>query len=139
LTSRGFTIAGAGVPVDITLTKFESHFLIGMWSGTAAAEVVMNVTVKNGKGSIIYTKLIDADGIKKGIELASPANAQIALDRALQRAVADLFADNNFVVALETAGKGSPSALRSGPPEAAPLPSSSVQPETNQPPPAMPQ
>jgi uncharacterized lipoprotein len=139
LTSRGFTIADSGVPVDITLTKFESHFRAGMWSGTAAAEVVMNVAVKGGKGSIVYTKLIDAEGINKPIEMYSPANAQIALDRALQNAVADLFADNNFVAALETAGQGAPSAVRAGPAEAASLPPSPVQPETNPPPSATPQ
>jgi uncharacterized lipoprotein len=107
LKDRGFTIANAGVPVTVMLTKFDSRFQTGFWSGTAKAEVVMNVTVKdlNG-GNIVYTKLIDAEGLNEGIQIASSDNAQIALDRALQKAMSDLFADNNFVAALETAAKG---------------------------------
>jgi uncharacterized lipoprotein YajG len=138
LRDRGFAITSLGVPVTVTLTKFENQFRLGAWSSTDDAEIVMDVVVKDARGTI-YTRLIDVHGRNKGVEFATAQNAQIALDRALQRAVADLFADNNFVAALETAGKGSPSALRAGPSEAAPLPSSSVQPETNQPPPATPQ
>jgi uncharacterized lipoprotein YajG len=106
LKNRDFTVAQAGVPIAVTLTKFDSRFQTGLWSGTAKAEVVMNVTVKDLDGNIVYTKLIDAEGLNEGIELASADNAQIALDRALQKAMADLFADNNFIAALETANKG---------------------------------
>jgi uncharacterized lipoprotein YajG len=107
LKSRGFIISATGVPVSVTLTKFENRFILGVWSGTSEAEIVMNAVVKNSSGNIIYTKVIDAEGIKKGIEVMSSANAQLTLDRALQNGVTKLFSDGAFIAALQTAAKGS--------------------------------
>jgi uncharacterized lipoprotein len=133
LKDRGFTIANAGVPVAVTLTKFDSRFQTGFWSGTAKAEVVMNVTVKDLNGNIVYTKLIDAEGLNEGIQLATPDNAQIALDRALQKAIADLFADNNFVATLEAANKGVTLQARAAHPERTIAPLVSGSPAISQP------
>lgn len=105
LTRRGFTIGRNGTTVAVTLTKFENRFKNGFWSGTAAAEVVMSVVVKNRNGGIAYAKLIDTEGVNPGIRLASAENAQIALDRGLQQAVSELFADSTFLNSLQAGGK----------------------------------
>jgi len=131
LKERGFTIASGGAALLVTLTKFENTFKNGFWSGTAEAEIVMNTVVKNSSGNIIYTKLVDADGINDGIQLASPENAQIALDAALQNGVAKLFEDNAFISALQSTGKGI-AQVRANPANTAGSPQKTIPPGVTQ-------
>ncbi len=105
LKSHGFNIVEAGPTIAVALTKFENRFVNGFWSGTATAELVMNVVVQRPDGGIVYTKLIDVQGVNPGIQLSSAENAGIALDRALQGGIAQLFEDSAFPTALRTAGK----------------------------------
>ena len=111
LKSRGFNIAGAGPTIAVTLTKFENRFVSGFWSGTATAELVMSVVAQRPAGGILYTKLIDVQGVNPGIQLSSAENAGIALDRALQEGVFQLFEDSAFLTALEAAGKNATPAV----------------------------
>lgn len=105
LRNRGFNVGGTGPTVAVTLTKFENRFVNGFWSGTATAEVVMNVVVERNDNTILYSKLIDEQGVNPEIQLASAENAGIALNRALQAAVTKLFEDQAFLSSLEAAGK----------------------------------
>jgi len=105
LQARGFKVGDAGPNVTATLSKFENRFINGFWSGTAQGELVMNVVVTRPDKTLAYTKLIDAEGINKGIQIASAANAQIALNQALQEAVSQLFDDEGFLMALKPTGK----------------------------------
>src|SRR5665647_647595 len=59
LSSRGFNpSASKAVSVNAEISAFRNDFKNGFWSGDAVAQVVMNITVKNEAGMIVYTKLV---------------------------------------------------------------------------------
>lgn len=105
LDNRGFPVKTNGVPVLISLSKFYSDFKIGFWSGTAVAEITMEVQVKDTKGNYIFSRLITGEGTEPNCQLASGSNAKLALDAALQDAVGRLFKDKAFIEALFKAVK----------------------------------
>jgi len=105
LANRGFRLSGGGVAVATELSKFYSDFKIGFWSGSAVAEVTMNVQVKKADGSIGFSRLVTGEGVKENLQLASGSNAKVALDAALKDAVGKLFGDTAFVDALLKAGR----------------------------------
>lgn len=82
------------------LSTFRNHFKAGFWSGDAVAEVIMEVTVKNQGGQIVYSKLVAGQGKNPNIQLASGSNAKVALDAALKDAMDKMFADKAFIDAL---------------------------------------
>jgi uncharacterized lipoprotein len=100
LTNRGFATAPGSVKVFVELQKFYNDFKSGFWSGTAAAELIMNIQIKKPRGTIVYSKLLAGEGSIPGIQLASGENAQSALDAALKDAVTKLFDDSSFIKAL---------------------------------------
>jgi uncharacterized lipoprotein len=100
LVNRGFRLSGGGIAVAAELSRFYSDFKMGVWSGSAVAEVTMNVQVKKADGSIGFSKLVTGIGSKEHLQLASGANAKDALDAALKDAVGKLFGDTAFVDAL---------------------------------------
>lgn len=99
LTSRGFS-SGDSVMVVAELQKFYNDFKIGFWSGTAQAEVTMNIQVRKKDGSIIFSKVVSAEGSNPGCMMASGENAKIALNDSLKNSVAKLFNDKSFYDAL---------------------------------------
>src|ERR1017187_5176054 len=105
LANRGFHLRGGGVAVAAELSKFYSDFKTGFWSGSAVAEVTMNVQVKKADGSIGFSKLVTGAGVKENLQLASGSNAKVALDAALKAAVGKLFGDTAFVDALLKAAR----------------------------------
>jgi uncharacterized lipoprotein YajG len=100
LENRGFHMAASNLTVVAELNKFYNDFKIGFWAGDAIAEVTMNIQVKNAGGGIVFSKLITGEGTKPNIQLASGSNAQVALDAALNAAVANLFQEPAFVASL---------------------------------------
>ncbi|KJR42326.1 lipoprotein [Candidatus Magnetoovum chiemensis] len=104
LLSRGFK-AGSMVKVYAELQKFYNDFRTGFFSGSALAEVTMNVQIKKKDNTIIYSKLISAEGANPEIMLSSGENAKIALDKALKNVVAKLFEDKSFIEAVFIAGR----------------------------------
>ena len=105
LKSRGFIIGNGPVQVIIELTKFYCDFKVGMWSGSAVAEVSMSVQVKKPDGNIGFVKTITGNGMRKGCQLASGKNAKAALDQAMKDAVLKLVNDKDFLAALFLAAK----------------------------------
>lgn len=103
--NRGFRLGAGGVTVISELSKFYSDFKIGFWSGSAVAEVIMNVQVKKADGNIGYSKLVTGEGGKEHLQLASGSNAKVALDAALRDALSKLFRDAGFIDALLKAAK----------------------------------
>jgi len=97
LTNRGFALGPNNVLIEVVVSQFNNHFKAGFFSGTAVAEIVMNVTVKKPDGSIAYAKLVDAQGTEENIQLASGHNAKKALESALNNAMINLFSDSGFV------------------------------------------
>jgi uncharacterized lipoprotein YajG len=99
LVSRGFS-RGDVVLVFAELQKFYNDFKSGFWSWTALSEVTMNIQVKKKDGSILFSKVISAEGKNEGIQLASGENARIALDEALKNSVAMLMSEKAFINAI---------------------------------------
>ena len=101
LTDRGFELTVTnGVNIVADLSAFRNQFKVGFWSGDALAEVIMDVTVKNQSGQIVYAKLVAGQGKNANIQLASGSNAKFALDAALKDAMDKMFGDKAFIDAL---------------------------------------
>ena len=101
LAGRGFNLgASKAVSVNAEISTFRNDFKTGFWSGDAVAQVVMNITVKNETGIIVYTKLVSGQGINPNIQLASGENAKVALEAALKDALDKMFGDYAFIEAL---------------------------------------
>jgi uncharacterized lipoprotein YajG len=100
LRTRGFKTDGGNVRIAIELNKFYSDFKIGFWSGSAVSEVTFHVTVKKSGGDISYAKSVRGEFTKKGVQIASGANAKMSLEGALKDAVSKLMNDSAFTTAL---------------------------------------
>ena len=100
LKNRGFNLAEGDVTVLVELSKFLNDFKVGMWSGDAIAELTMSVQIRKSDGNIVYSKLVNGEGEKLKIQLASGKNAEVALEGALQNAVLRLFSDPSFTDGL---------------------------------------
>lgn len=112
LKQRGFHVGRGSVVVLAELSKFYCDFKTGIWAGDAVAEMTMNVQVKRPDGTIACSTLIYGQGVEPNIQLASGKNAQLALDAALQDAVAKLFMNSAFVDSLLQSNK--PAQLQAG-------------------------
>jgi len=95
LKNRGFKIGG-GHRVDVVVTRFFNDFKVGFFAGDAKAELQMEVSVP-GTG---FSKRIDTTGKEEGIQLASGHNAEVALEDALRKGIAQLFNDPAFLRAI---------------------------------------
>jgi uncharacterized lipoprotein len=117
LKNRGFHVAPGDITVVAELSKFYNDFKIGFWAGDAVAEVTMNIQVKNAEGGIVFSKLIDGQGTNPKIQLASGNNAKVALNAALNDAVAKLFQEPAFTESLVKSAKPSNASSKTpGPP-----------------------
>ena len=87
-----------------------------MWAGTAAAELDMNVMIKNNSGAILYSRIIEGQGTLPDIQLADGDNARIALEAALKDGMTTLFNDPDFTGTLLKAGQQQLSQPTSSPP-----------------------
>jgi uncharacterized lipoprotein len=105
LSNRGFVPAPGSIRLVAELQKFYNDFKVGFWSGTAAAELIMNVQIKKPDGGFIFSKLVAGEANIPGIMLASGENAKTALQEALKEALSKLFRDQAFVEALFEAAK----------------------------------
>jgi uncharacterized lipoprotein len=106
LENRGFHLGSGKALVNVELSRLENDFGQGFFSGDAMAELFMRVTVQEAASQVLYRKFIQGKGINSGIQLASGANAKIALDRALQDAVSKLFQDSQFLESVVKAAAG---------------------------------
>ncbi|HEU5397282.1 MAG TPA: YajG family lipoprotein [Verrucomicrobiae bacterium] len=105
LSNRRFKPGDGDVSLEIDLSKFYNDFKMGFFAGDAVAEVIMEARIKDAAGHIVYSRLVSADGRERNIQLASGANAKIALEAALKNAVTALFDDPAFVHDLLKASK----------------------------------
>jgi len=100
LQKRGFNVSDVKQGLQIDLTKVYNDFKIGMWSGSAVADVTFMVQVKKSDGSIILVKNYAGKNAQKGLQLCSPKHAQNAINAALTDVVKNLFEDKEFIAAL---------------------------------------
>jgi len=108
LTDRGFKLNptnGAGIAVE--LATFRNHFKVGFWAGDAIAEVILNISVKNETGTLVYSNIVQGQGTNPNIQLATGSNAKVALDAALKDCMKKMFGDKAFIDALLHSSKPS--------------------------------
>jgi uncharacterized lipoprotein YajG len=110
LQSRGFKIGNqAIVSIVADLTKFWNDHKVGFFAGDSVAELNITVAVKNKSGNILYTRHILTQGVEPNIQLMTGENARLALDKALESGMKQLFEDPAFIAALLDVSKKSTS------------------------------
>jgi uncharacterized lipoprotein YajG len=116
LENRGFQVAAGDMTVAAELSKFYNDFKIGFWAGDAMAEVTLNIEVKNASGGIVFSNLITGEGTNPNIQVASGSNAKVALDAALNDAIAKLFQEPAFIDSLVKSANPSNAPLKTASP-----------------------
>ena len=111
LEQMGFK-KGPGANLICDVTKFYNDFKVGFWSGDAAADVMINVQVKDSQGQLLYAKSFSAEGRKENIQLASGNNARVALEAGLAEVVRKAVRDPELSAALIKAGGSATVSLR---------------------------
>ena len=88
------------VVVAVEVTRFWNDFKMGMFSGDAVADFQLNVQVRRPTGTVLFVRNYSVSGDERGIQLASGANAELALDRALEAGIHQVFDDQAFLNAI---------------------------------------
>jgi uncharacterized lipoprotein len=100
LRARGFSFGGTDGRLELEFTRFFSRFVVGFWSGTASAEIVLNVRLLGPDGRLVFARSYNAEGLNPGIQLATGENARIALEAALARLVQQVGDDEELQRAM---------------------------------------
>jgi uncharacterized lipoprotein YajG len=101
LQSRGFVIGNeALVSILADLTRFWNDHKTGLFAGDAVADLNMNISVKNKNGNLLYSRVIQAQGIEPNTQLMTGNNARLALNKAIVNGLKILFEDQAFISAL---------------------------------------
>jgi uncharacterized lipoprotein len=101
LRARGFRIGNEGaVTISVEVTRMWNDFKMGVFSGDSVSELMISARIAARSGAILYSRNISAEGTEPNIQLASGGNAKLALDRALESGIRQLFADPKFLEAL---------------------------------------
>ena len=103
---------GPGANLICDVTKFYNDFKIGFWAGDAAADVMINLQVKDPQGQLLYAKSFSAEGRKENIQLAGGKNAKAALEAGLAEVVQKAVRDPELSAALIKAGGSTTVSLR---------------------------
>jgi uncharacterized lipoprotein YajG len=108
LEARGFTIPGGDGRLELEFMRIYSRFVVGFWSGSAQAEIAVNVRVLGPDGRLVFARPFTVEGVNAGIALASGENAKIALEAALGRMVQTINDDPEFQRALTSLAPAAP-------------------------------
>lgn len=100
LQQRGFVVANGGSYLSIELCKFFNDFKEGFFSASANSETVLNVSLRNKDGALLYAKTIFGFGGEETCFVVGGNNASLALERSLQNAIQRLMNDPDFIWAL---------------------------------------
>ena len=83
------------------LTRFWNDHKVGLVSGDALAELNMTVAVKTKEGAALFSRQLLATGTQANTMIMGGENAKIALNRALENGMRELFDDKAFQAALQ--------------------------------------
>lgn len=102
LRARGFQVGADAAVLRIAadLTRFYNDHKTGFFAGDAVADLNMSVVVKIKTGETLYSRQIVAQGLEPNIQLMTGDNARLALNRALENGMKQLFEDQAFIAAL---------------------------------------
>ncbi|MGK7867086.1 YajG family lipoprotein [Falsiroseomonas sp. E2-1-a20] len=104
LTSRGFRIGGSEARLDVEVLRFFSQFQTGFFAGSAKADLSVNVRLTDRSGRLVLAKTFTAEGIVPSLQLASGANARLALEDGLRKLIRMIGDDVELAQALLRAG-----------------------------------
>lgn len=77
---------------------------MGVFTGDAKAELMMDVRVKGADGSIRFAQTIMSEGVNPNIMLAGGDEARVALEAALRQGMRKLFSNQEFIDAVNQPG-----------------------------------
>jgi len=104
LQARGFKIGNGGPTLQIELVQFYNDFKVGLFAGDAVSNVAFNTKIIAPNGAILFSKYYQGTGENPGVEIAGGSEAQVALIKAFQAAVASAVNDPDFINALVNSG-----------------------------------
>jgi uncharacterized lipoprotein len=87
LKAEGFRIGEGGAALTIEVQNFYNNFKLGLFAGTAVAEVTFTVKVRNAAGTLLYQNAYTGSGTVDDVMLAGGTNAKAAVEKALAAAV----------------------------------------------------
>ena len=100
LENLGFKIGGSGKRVEVGLVRFYNDFKIGFFAGDAVADGLINISVKDNNGKLIFSRSYEGGFIEGNIQLATGSNARIALVGAMASIVGKIAHDKDLHAAL---------------------------------------
>jgi uncharacterized lipoprotein len=108
LTRRGFRSGSGGVTVVVEIRRLYNDFKTGFFSGDAAAEADLEVSVlapgNPEAAARLFEGRAEGSGKNENIQMMSGENAKVALEGALSEAIWRLFANRRFTDALLVGG-----------------------------------
>jgi len=116
LAARGFKTGPNGLDVHVDVLTFYSDFKLGLFSGDAVADFVVNLKVSAPDGRVIYSSIYQVQGAQHDILMMSGPNAQAALVDAMGLGVAKIIQDDKLTAALLKVGAPSTAKLPNGTP-----------------------
>jgi len=105
LIARGFKVGGNNPTVQLKadVTKFYNDHVVSSifaLSGSAESDLHLTLEAKSKTQETIYSRELKVQGIEPRILTYSARNARLALTRALQNAMVEIFNDKDFIEAL---------------------------------------
>ena len=94
--AQGFRTSGGEGSVDIEVLRFYSDFKLGFFSGSAEAEISVNVRVTRPGGELAYTQTYTVQGLNQPLMVMTGSNARIALENGLNALLATIAADGGL-------------------------------------------
>lgn len=100
LENLGFNIGSGGKIVKVEVVRFYNDFKIGWWAGDAVADGLIQIIVMSKDEQILFSRSYEGGFINKNIQLATGANAKVALEGALTDLISKIAGDKELHNAL---------------------------------------
>lgn len=100
IESLGFKIGEGGKIVKVQLVRFYNDFKMGFFAGDAVADGLINISVSNSSGDLLFSRSYEGGAIEKNIQLAIGENARLALTKAMTDIVTKVPQDKDLQSAL---------------------------------------
>ena len=100
IESLGFKLGEGGKTIKVELVRFYNDFKMGFFAGDSVADGLINVSVSNQSGELVFSRSYEGGGIEKNIQLATGENARLALTKAMTDIVTKVPQDKDLQSAL---------------------------------------
>lgn len=100
IESLGFKLGEGGKTIKVELVRFYNDFKMGFFAGDSVADGLINVSITNKSGDLIFTRSYEGGGLEQNIQLATGENARLALTRAMTDIVTKVPQDKDLQSAL---------------------------------------